>query len=165
MLPERTTFPGTRQAALTPFLTHCSELFIGPKKLNSFAIKQTQTLSPKHRGGVVPSATAAHGVGHFQDANCASASPFRINTCKSVSKQRTLTTFRMNTYAKTGGRGSTEYLPPITAACCYSEGPRGRKYWVPFTGSCRRRRSCCRSALRSTKSISEVLITRRSEAA
>ena len=26
--------------------------------------------------------------------------PFRINTCKSVSKQRTLTPFRMNTYEK-----------------------------------------------------------------
>ena len=31
---------------------------------------------------------------------------FRMNTCKSVSKQRTLTTFRMNTYAKPRGRGS-----------------------------------------------------------
>ena len=31
---------------------------------------------------------------------------FRMNTCKSVSKQTTLTTFRMNTYAKTGGRGA-----------------------------------------------------------
>ena len=30
-------------------------------------------------------------------------STFRMNTCKSVSKQRTLTPFRMNTYAKTGG--------------------------------------------------------------
>src|SRR5260370_42269966 len=30
---------------------------------------------------------------------------FRINTCKSVSKQTTLTTFRMNTYEKTVGRG------------------------------------------------------------
>jgi len=30
-------------------------------------------------------------------------SPFKINTCESVSKQRTLTTFRMNTYIKTGG--------------------------------------------------------------
>src|SRR5216683_2950731 len=29
--------------------------------------------------------------------------PFRINTCKSVSKQTTLTPFRMNTYEKTGG--------------------------------------------------------------
>src|ERR1700730_1397505 len=33
-------------------------------------------------------------------------STFRMNTCKSVSKQRTLTLFRMNTYAKTGGRGT-----------------------------------------------------------
>ncbi len=31
--------------------------------------------------------------------------PFRINTCKSVSKQRTSTTFRMNTYEKTRGVG------------------------------------------------------------
>src|ERR1700730_7497489 len=33
-------------------------------------------------------------------------STFRMNTCKSVSKQRTLTIFRMNTYAKTGGSTS-----------------------------------------------------------
>jgi hypothetical protein len=32
-------------------------------------------------------------------------SPFRINTCKSVSKQRTSTSFRMNTYEKTPGGG------------------------------------------------------------
>jgi|SRR2546427_1311795 len=31
--------------------------------------------------------------------------PFRINTCKSVSKQRTSTPFRMNTYEKTRGVG------------------------------------------------------------
>jgi len=30
---------------------------------------------------------------------------FRMNTCESVSKQRTLTLFRMNTYAKPRGRG------------------------------------------------------------
>jgi len=36
-------------------------------------------------------------------------SPFRMNTCKSVSKQRTLTIFRMNTYAKTGGGGTLGY--------------------------------------------------------
>jgi hypothetical protein len=34
-----------------------------------------------------------------------SVSTFRMNTCKSVSKQRTLSPFRMNTYAKPGGRG------------------------------------------------------------
>src|SRR5258708_1151088 len=32
---------------------------------------------------------------------------FRINTCKSVSKQRTLTTFRMNTYEKPGEGGTS----------------------------------------------------------
>src|ERR1700732_2496142 len=37
-------------------------------------------------------------------------STFRMNTCKSVSKQRTLTPFRMNTYAKTGGRGYPSLL-------------------------------------------------------
>src|SRR5713226_2667236 len=31
---------------------------------------------------------------------------FRINTCKSVSKQRTLTSFRINTYKKTGEGGT-----------------------------------------------------------
>ena len=46
----------------------------------------------------------------------------------------------------------------------YSAAPRGRKYCVPFTGCCKRRSNCCRSSLRSTKSISDVLITRRSEA-
>ena len=41
-----------------------------------------------------------------QRAKCRLAiTTFRMNTCKSVSKQRTLTPFRMNTYAKTGGRG------------------------------------------------------------
>ncbi len=35
----------------------------------------------------------------------APANTFRMNTCKSVSKQRTLSPSRMNTYAKTGGGG------------------------------------------------------------
>ena len=37
--------------------------------------------------------------------------PFRINTCKSVSKQRTLTPFRINTYEKRGEGGSSHYNP------------------------------------------------------
>src|SRR6266850_6445401 len=37
---------------------------------------------------------------------------FRINTCKSLSKQTTLTTFRMNTYEKCGGGG-----PVIVRGC------------------------------------------------
>src|SRR6267154_1344454 len=34
---------------------------------------------------------------------------FKMNTCKSVSKQRTLSTCRMNTYAKTGCGGPTPF--------------------------------------------------------
>src|SRR5712691_12845157 len=37
--------------------------------------------------------------------NLTPVSPFRMNTCESVSKQRTLTSFRMNTCEKTGGGG------------------------------------------------------------
>src|SRR5260370_6524303 len=39
------------------------------------------------------------------DAKLHASKPFRMNTCKSVSKQRTLTTFRINTYEKRGGGG------------------------------------------------------------
>src|SRR6266851_1183828 len=39
------------------------------------------------------------------DAKRHANKPFRMNTCESVSKQRTLTTFRINTYEKQGGRG------------------------------------------------------------
>jgi hypothetical protein len=38
--------------------------------------------------------------------------PFRINTCKSVSKQTTLSTFRINTYEKTGGWGEGTVAAP-----------------------------------------------------
>ena len=37
------------------------------------------------------------------------SNPFRMNTCESVSKQRTLTTFRINTYEKPRGRGWCDY--------------------------------------------------------
>src|SRR6267143_867330 len=44
---------------------------------------------------------------------------FRINTCKSVSKQTTLTSFRINTYEKRGGGGTyprqTEHFPLLRA--------------------------------------------------
>jgi hypothetical protein len=39
-------------------------------------------------------------------------SPFRMNTCKSVSKQRTLTIFKMNTYEKARGRGVSRFRSP-----------------------------------------------------
>jgi hypothetical protein len=39
-------------------------------------------------------------------------STFRMNTCKSVTKQRTLSLFRMNTYAETGGGVSATLRSP-----------------------------------------------------
>jgi hypothetical protein len=50
------------------------------------------------------------GEGGFVGSEQPIVTTFRINTCKSVSKQRTLTTFRMNTYEKTGEGGSRASL-------------------------------------------------------
>src|SRR5713226_7689690 len=43
---------------------------------------------------------------------------FRINTCKSISKQRTLTPFRINTYAKQGEGGGAPRLRSLLSFCC-----------------------------------------------
>jgi hypothetical protein len=43
---------------------------------------------------------------------------FRINTCKSVSKQTTLTTFRINTYKKQGEGGTPAFATQATLVVC-----------------------------------------------
>ncbi len=80
-------YPEQRRA--TPPESKLIEVFI-PGDLNLFGIN------------------ADWGRPYYAQSWC-NASPFRINTCKSVSKQTTLTIFRMNTYEKTGGGG---YPPP-----------------------------------------------------
>ena len=50
----------------------------------------------------------APGAAQPQDADLAHANTFGINTCKSVSKQTTLTPFRINTYRKPRGRGAVQ---------------------------------------------------------
>src|SRR6266849_7063893 len=50
------------------------------------------------------------------------ATTFRINTCKSVSKQRTLTPFRMNTCEK-GGEGGSQNQPLFLASPKAKKGP------------------------------------------
>src|SRR5260370_15430902 len=45
------------------------------------------------------------GFPHLRPRPLTSSISFRINTCKSVSKQTTLTLFRINTYEKHGGVG------------------------------------------------------------
>ncbi len=55
---------------------------------------------------------------------------FRINTCKSVSKQKTLTPFRMNTYEKQGegGGSGTRNLPnPARSAGVVDRSYRARR--------------------------------------
>ena len=76
--------------------------------------------------------------------------PFRMNTCESVSKQRTLTTFRINTYEKPRGEGGPAFrvssvqppasslqnhmrhvapLSPVASVdCAYFLSPRGCVY-------------------------------------
>jgi hypothetical protein len=85
-------------AKASPVPSYSYRLFVVSKEAKSFAIKQIHTLSQKHRVG------GHHGY-RYADAKPHGNNPFIINTCESVSKQRTLTTFRMNTYAKQGEGG------------------------------------------------------------
>jgi hypothetical protein len=56
--------------------------------------------------------------------------PFRINTCKSVTKQTTLTVSRINTYAKTGG-GPPPMQPPPALIVCEDQGMVCWDYFAP----------------------------------
>src|SRR5260370_30729885 len=83
--------PGTPTSLLAPGLaTQPRQLFSvplpAPSLFTLFTIQNSSDLSPAMQ-------------------NATPVSPFRMNTCKSVSKQRTLTTFRMNTYEKHGEGG------------------------------------------------------------
>src|SRR6266851_7963483 len=103
---------------------------------------------PAHsRPSDAPSAAPkrAHFAKGFKSIDTATITTFRINTCKSVSKQRTLTTFRMNTYKKQGegGRGTPanrwfsnsgdarhlRHVAPLSPVpsfdCAYFPSPRG----------------------------------------
>jgi 16S rRNA (adenine1518-N6/adenine1519-N6)-dimethyltransferase len=56
-------------------------------------------------------------------------SAFKINTCKSVSKQTTLSTFRINTYEKQAGWGRDYFVPSLSVprASCYTVQPMARQ--------------------------------------
>src|SRR5216684_6802020 len=79
--------------------------------------------APPSLGRVVSvSVSKLFGLRCSDGKNVAPISPFRMNTCESVSKQRTLTTFRMNTYEKRGeGRGwfiRLSFHRPAPASTC-----------------------------------------------
>jgi len=65
---------------------------------------------------LLPAPTVDPRLPHFAQFLC-NVSPFRINTSKNVSKQSTLTPFKMNTYEKSAGWGRVHFLlPPIVHA-------------------------------------------------
>jgi hypothetical protein len=69
--------------------------------LPSFVFNSLQPLLRKHRGWHTPSQCFFSS----RRSVCAAVSSFRINTSESVSKQTTLTSFRINTYGKPRERG------------------------------------------------------------
>ena len=50
MLSRQIIFSRSPQTTLTPLLRYCYKLFVAPKKVNPFGIKQIQTLSAKYPG-------------------------------------------------------------------------------------------------------------------
>ena len=115
MLPRRLTLPSHPPAKLTPSRSHSCSLFALFSALPPFRINHLQPLFAKHPGWGYPNASMGHPGTLSSDKgrrrNCSSITTFRINTCKSVSKQSTLTTFRMNTYEKRGEGGSSHSSP------------------------------------------------------
>src|SRR5258708_7393046 len=76
------------------------------------AVGTFHTLSKSCR--VVPLSPCKFFRYRSRDAKRHADKPFRMNTCESVSKQRTLTTFRINTYAKQG-RGILTGIYPTSS--------------------------------------------------
>ena len=79
-------------------------------------------------------------------------SPFRINTCKSVSKQRTLTSFRINTYEKQGEGASP---PGVQTGHIRDVAPSllGRRAVSPYASS----RACSRTVKKRARNLSPVV--------
>jgi hypothetical protein len=98
---------GTPTSTLSPLAT----AFTPNRPLTPLSTAFTQ----KHRGGVPSYPKSSQWLATADQAVHPKAlTPFRMNTCKSVSKQKTLSTCTMNTYAKTGGRGA--YLCDCSSA-------------------------------------------------
>ena len=126
MLARQITLPRPFPTKLTPLLRYSCRLFVVLKKVNPFGIKQIRTLLAKYRGWGYPrtprfqNQPPAPSSLHQLHALCVSAtrhsslatrhfllSPFRINTFRTVTKQTTLTLFRITTYEKPRGRGAS----------------------------------------------------------
>jgi hypothetical protein len=99
--------------ALTLAFSIACSLFPLIPQLLSFVFNTLQPLFPKTPGWGVPRISFQLPTAHYPPLTTRSPlSTFRVNTCKSASKQSTLTTFRMNTYAKKGEGGTAIPVPP-----------------------------------------------------
>src|SRR6266568_3848110 len=145
--------------SFSPTLSHTSEKSPASSKYchtsktpsrNSFTIRTSETPLPQLLYNP-----------HLQAPLGSAGNKGLITPLESALTKNSPVTSLESALTKGGGWG----VPTQQTPNSYSEAPRGRKYWVPLTGSWRRRRRSWRSSLRSTKSMSEVLMTRRSEAA
>lgn len=105
----------TADTQLNPFRSHAAKSRILPVSQGSlqpsFPTMRPRTLSVTH--GVCPSTPS----GLIKWRRSLAAIPFTINTCETASKQTTLTSFEINTYEKTGGRGILLTTDPSRDLC------------------------------------------------
>src|SRR5229473_8417394 len=92
-----------------------------------FSSPQATPIYPPWRDSCLPT---AHFARLCKNTETTTLTIFRINTCKSVSKQMTLTPFRINTYGKHRGGG---YICPPSHAPCFRE--RQSPDWRPLPPS------------------------------
>ncbi|SRR6266404_2605844 len=82
----------------------CPRWWVYPPRQDSCLSRLPRSSRGASRG--LPSLPRAHLADGCKNTKTATLTTFRINTCKSVSKQRTLTPFRINTYGKRGEGGT-----------------------------------------------------------
>jgi len=84
-----------------------------------------------------PSLPRAHLADSCKNTKTATLTTFRINTCKSVSKQRTLTPFKINTYGKRGEGGTPSRTRHYTGGV-EARARRTARNGCPTVSRCRR---------------------------
>ncbi len=101
MLPRRNLADASRPSTLNPRLFNRLQPLSLPFPTPVLSFQRLAASFPKTPGWGVPRFLFQPPIAHCPLLITHSPlTPFRINTCKSVSKQRTLTCFRINTYEK-----------------------------------------------------------------
>ena len=108
-----TSYPLSFQSTAASFLPRAAKGAL-PKKSSPLescksSLPAAEALLPTQLAQSLEGSALCEG----QEHRTTTLTTFRINTCKSVSKQRTLTPSRMNTYKKTGGYPNTSAKLPF----------------------------------------------------